>query len=216
MSFKLPRFVTPEARNTLRPPEREVALRRESIASSKTTLVLRSKGDAKSAVAYRVTTEEGKTVYTVSGRNYGDRGFREFHDSSGLPLFELHTKTRLGFLHNWFLTMPGGGDVKIAELEHWLVRDGQERKKMKFSFRNMAANDTKDDEEKALSLDIESYGQIMARYDIIDGDRRIAGVYESIHHNDTLALLPSSRRKPIRPAVDLTVVPGVDTSLVSL
>ncbi|KAJ5092753.1 hypothetical protein N7456_008614 [Penicillium angulare] len=192
MSFRLPRFTSPYPRQSLKQPEREVAIRKESIATSRTTLVLKSKGDDKAAIAYRITTEQGQTVYTVSGRNYGDQGFRELHDASGLPLFELHTKSRLGFPSGW-------------------------GKNMRFSFRNMAANEVKDDDEKFLTLDVavESYGQIMAKYDINDGDRKIAWVYESVQHNDILALMPSSRRKPIRPAVDLVVAAGVDTLLVT-
>lgn len=216
MAFRLPRFTSPYPRQSLKQPEREVAIRKESIATSRTTLVLKSKGDDKAAIAYRITTEQGQTVYTVSGRNYGDQGFREFHDASGLPLFELHTKSRFGFPSGWYLTLPGG-DFKIAEGVPRLSMD-KGGKNMRFSFRNMAANEVKDDDEKFLTLDvaIESYGQIMAKYDINDGDRKIAWVYESVQHNDILALMPSSRRKPIRPAVDLVVAAGVDTLLVSL
>ncbi|KAJ5267052.1 hypothetical protein N7478_009860 [Penicillium angulare] len=217
MSFRLPRFTSPYPRQSLKQPEREVALRTESIASSRTTLVLKSKGDDKAAIAYSITTEQGQTVYTVSGRKYGDQNFREFHDASGLPLFELHTKTRLGFPSGWYLTMPGGGDVKIAEGGPRLSMD-KGGKNMRFSFRNMATNEAKAEDDKFITLDvaIESYGQIMAKYDINDGDRKIAWVYESVQHNDVLALMPSSRRKSIRPAVDLVVAAGVDTLLVSL
>lgn len=196
----------------MRPPEREIALRKESIVSTKTTLVLRPKGHAQSVAAYAITTEENEPVYTVSGRKYGDRVCREFHDASGLPLFELHTKTALGKPYSWFITMPGGGDMKIAVGE---PRWAGHNKTMKFSFRNMAASDTKREEEKELTLLVSPVGEVMARYDVIDGDRRIAGIYESIHHNDTLALLPQSRRKGLRPAMDVTIVAGVDSSLVS-
>lgn len=202
----------PKPRQSMRPPEREIALRRDSIVSTKTTLVLRPNGNAQSAAAYAITTEEDEPVYTVSGRKYSDRVCREFHDTSGLPLFELHTKTALGRPYSWFITLPGGGDMKIAEGE---PRWAGNNKSMKFSFRNMAASDTKREEEKDLTLLVSPVGEVMARYDVIDGDRRIAGVYESIHHNDTLALLPKSRRKGLRPAMDVTIVAGVDSSLVS-
>ena len=102
--------------------------------------------------------------------------------------------------------------MKIAEGE---PRWAGNNKSMKFSFRNMAASDTKREEEKDLTLLVSPVGEVMARYDVIDGDRRIAGVYESIHHNDTLALLPKSRRKGLRPAMDVIIVAGVDSSLVS-
>ncbi|GLI72366.1 hypothetical protein PoHVEF18_000538 [Penicillium ochrochloron] len=202
----------PKPRKSMRPPEREIALRRESIVPAKTTLILKPNGNAQSVAAYIITDEEEEPVYTVSGRKYGDRVCREFHDASGLPLFELHTKRALGRPYSWFITMPGGGDPKIAVGE---PRWGGNHKGMKFSFRNMAANDTKRDEEKDMTLVVTPCGEIMARYDIIDGDRRIAGVYESIQHNDTLALLPKSRRKSLRPAMDLMIVSGVDSSLVA-
>ena len=102
--------------------------------------------------------------------------------------------------------------MKIAEGE---PRWAGNNKSMKFSFLNMAASDTKREEEKDLTLLVSPVGEVMARYDVIDGDRRIAGVYESIHHNDTLALLPKSRRKGLRPAMDVIIVAGVDSSLVS-
>jgi hypothetical protein len=197
----------------MRPPDREIALRIESIVPAKTTLVLKPNGNARSVAAYTITTEDEETVYTVSGRKYGDRVCREFHDASGLPLFELHTKVLLGRPYSWFITMPGGGNIKLAEGE---PRWGGNNKSMKFSFRNMAANDTKRDDDKDMTLLVSPCGDVMARYDIIDGDRRIAGVYESIHHNNTLALLPKSRRKNLRPAMDLPIVAGVDSSLVRL
>ncbi|OOQ86116.1 hypothetical protein PEBR_24411 [Penicillium brasilianum] len=212
MSLHSPGF-KPKPRKSMRPPERQVALRTESIVPAKTTLVLKPNGNAQSVAAYIITTEEEEEpVYTVSGRKYGDRVCREFHDASGLPLFELHTKTTLGRPYSWFITMPGGGDIKIAEGE---PRWGNNKKSMKFSFRNMAPNDAKRDSDKDMTLLISPCGDIMARYDIIDGDRRIAGVYESIHHNDTLALLPKSRRKSLRPAMDVVIVAGVDSSLVA-
>ncbi|EPS27523.1 hypothetical protein POX_e06488 [Penicillium oxalicum] len=200
-------------RKSMRAPVREIAFRPESIAAAKTTLVLRPHGNAASNAAYLITTEDHIPVYTVSGRKSGDRVCREFYDPSGLPLFELHTKTMLGRPLSWFITMPGGGsDMKIAEGQ---PRWAGTQKSMVFSFRNMAAVDNKREEEKNMSLLVTSTGQVMARYDIIDGDRRIAGVNESIHHNETLALMPQSRRKSLRPAMDLTVVPGVDTLLIA-
>ncbi|KAJ5477289.1 hypothetical protein N7539_007433 [Penicillium diatomitis] len=200
-------------RASMRAPIREIALRPESIATTKTTLVLRPNGNAASNAAYIITTEDHQPVYTIAGRKAGDRVCREFHDASGLPLFELHTKTMLGRPLSWFITMPGGGaDMKIAEGQpRWA--GGQ--KSMVFSFRNRAAVQNKREEEATMSLLVSSNGQIMARYDVIDGDRRVAAVNESIHHNETLALMPQSRRRSLRPAMDLTVVPGVDTSLVA-
>lgn len=48
---------------------------------------------------------------------------------------------------------------------------------------------------------------------MIDGDRRVAEVCESVRHNDKLALTAGSRRGH-RPALDIVITPGVDMALV--
>lgn len=199
-------------RMTLRGPERPVALRSEFITDSKTALILKPRGDAHSAVAYRVTDDDGITHFTATGQKFSDRTCREFRDASGLPLFELHRKFSLRN-NTWAVTLPGSDTANIATgtlrmslglLNYFTI-----------TFENAAAVDTKKEEDKTLTLRVEKYGNVLATFDVVDGDRKIAEIRESIPHNRKLALLPESK-EGYRPVLDITVTPGVDTSLVSL
>lgn len=200
-------------RKSLRSPEREIAFRKEQIATTKRSLILKPQGDARSAVSYKITDNDGTPEFTVTGRKYGDRSCREFRDSSGLPFFELHTAGLTIFSSRWYITLPGGGDVKVAKAGPQFSWNGSV---MKFTFQNMAAADTKREEDKELTLSVAKHGVVLSFFDIVDNDRRIAEVRESIQHNDKLNLRKSSRGQGHRPTLELTVMPGVDVSLVSL
>jgi uncharacterized protein YxjI len=200
-------------RKSLRSPEREIAFRKEQIATTKRSLVLKPQGDAHSAVSYKITDEDGTPEFTVTGRKYGDRSCREFRDSSGLPFFELHTSGLASLSSRWYITLPGGGDIKVAKAGPQFSWNGNV---MKFTFRNMAARETKGEEDKELTLSVAKHGEVLSFFDIVDGDRRIAEVRESVQHNEKLNLRKSSRGQGHRPTLDLTVMPGVDVSLVSL
>lgn len=198
-------------RKALKSPEREVALRKEYIATSKTSLVLKPQGGAHSAVSYEITNEDEASAFTVTGRKYSDRACREFRDSSGLPLFELHTISAAIFPLQWYITLPGDDDLKVAKAA---ARMSWNSEVLKFTFRNMAASDTKNGQDKDLTLKVKRHGEALAFFDVMDEDRRIADVRESIRHNERLALRRSSRWQRRRPALDLIIMPGVDESLV--
>lgn len=203
----------PTPRKSLRSPEREIAFRKEQIATTKRSLVLKPQGDAHSAVSYRITDEDGATVFTVTGRKYGGRSCREFRDSSGLPFFELHTSGLAKLSARWYITLPGGGDIKVAKARPQFSWNGGV---MKFSFQNMAASETKSENDKELTLSVSKHGMVLSFFDIVDVDRRVAEVRESVQHNERLNLRKSTRGGGHRPTLDLTVMPGVDASLVSL
>ncbi|KAJ5693198.1 hypothetical protein N7462_002621 [Penicillium macrosclerotiorum] len=198
-------------RTSLRPPDREVALRRESIVTSKTELVLKPQGNPESAIAYKVVDEDGIPVYTVTGRKYDNRACREFRDASGLPLFDLHRKAAFSIPYRWYITMPGA-DERIAEAEPRLAGS---TKSLKFSFQNMAAIDLKTDTDRELTLQVVRQGEALVLLDVIDGDRRVAEINESIRHNERLFLTRGSKRG-LRQAMDLVIVSGIDSSLVSI
>lgn len=67
--------------------------------------------------------------------------------------------------------------------------------------------------EKMITLHVERHGNALALFDLVDGDRKVAEVRESVCHNEKLALMSS--RHGYRPAMDVIVMPGVDISLVS-
>lgn len=197
-------------RLTLKGPERPIAVRKEHIPDSKTTLILRPQGDAHSAAAYKVTDEDGLTHFTATGQKFGDRTCREFRDASGLPLFELHRRTSLR--SHWSVTLPGSNAANIATGSSL----GMNMRAVCFTitFENVAAVDSKKKEDRMLTLQIEKHGNVLVTFDVVDGNRKVSEIRESIPHNRKLALMPESRER-YRPVFDITVAPGVDMSLVS-
>jgi hypothetical protein len=112
--------------------------------------------------------------------------------------------------NTWSVTLPGSKHANIATASAgWSVGD------FKITFQNRAAVESKKEEEKILTLEVEKYGNALASFDVVDGDRKVAEIRESIPHNEKLALFPSSK-KGYRPVLDVTVLPGVDLSLVRL
>ncbi|KAJ5773309.1 hypothetical protein N7457_008205 [Penicillium paradoxum] len=211
---RMNRKITPKSsapRYALKAPEREVAFRMEHIAAEKTKLVLKPHGDPQSHNAYKILDEEGSSAFTATGRKYNDRACRELRDSSGLPLFDIHMKPFSNPL-GWVITLPGSeiGDATIAKATPQLTWNGVN---LTFAFRNGAAEDSKN-EDKRVMLTVKKHGQVLAFFDVVDGDRRIAELRESITHNEKLVLRSMNRRSH-RPALDLIVSPGVDISLVA-
>ncbi|KAJ5414513.1 hypothetical protein N7509_001140 [Penicillium cosmopolitanum] len=197
-------------RKAFRPPHRQIAFRKEYIATSETRLVLKPQGDAQSAVSFKIIDDEdGSVKFTVSGRKYGNRACREFRDSSGLPLFELHRKAL--FTHSWFITLPGSDHASIARAApKWSFTQGFDD--FSLSFENQAAVDAKGQEERRVELNIERHGTILALYDVVDGDRKVAVVRESIQRNEILPFM-NSRWRRYKPILEVTVTSGADMSM---
>ncbi|RHZ48797.1 uncharacterized protein CDV56_106124 [Aspergillus thermomutatus] len=174
-------------RKALRGPHRPIALRQEYITDSKTTLVLSPQGDAQSVTAYKVKDQDGRTIFTASGK--------------------------ISLKSAWYITLPGG-DREVT-LATGAPRLAPAFGNFSISLRNAAASDTKSAAEKELTLIVERHGRVLQSFDVIDGDRKVAEVCESIRHNEKLALKASSRRGH-RPALDVVMTPGVDMSLVAV
>ena len=156
--------------------------------------------------------EDGSLKFTASGKKHGDRACREFRDSSGLPLFELHQKAI--FTHSWFVTLPGSDHASIAKAApKWSFIQGTHD--FSLSFENQAATDGKGQEEERVELNIERHGGILALYDVVDRDRKVAVVRESIEHNETLPFM-NSRWRRYKPILEVTVASGADMSMVRI
>ncbi|KAE8149386.1 tubby C-terminal-like domain-containing protein [Aspergillus avenaceus] len=197
-------------RRALKAPERPIAIRKDHMTEAKSVLVVRPQGDAQSAVAYSIQDDDGITMFTASGRKFGDRSCREFRDSSGLPLFELHRKH---WRNSWSVTLPGSSSARIAKISQRRNGIGN----FYITFENAGAFACKDREDKELTLEIESHGNVLAMYDIVDGDRKVAEVRESIQHNEKLALVrrfPSTKHN-YRPVLDVIITAEVDLSLIA-
>ncbi|KAB8245621.1 tubby C-terminal-like domain-containing protein [Aspergillus flavus] len=202
--------ISSQPRKVLKAPDRPIAIRENYITDSRTLLTLRPQGDAQSVAAYKVQDGNGVTQFTASGRKYNGRSCREFRDSSGLPLFELHRK--FSFRDAWCITLPGSPTAEsIATGAPRLAPFGN----LVFTFTNVAVTDVKGSvDDKKVTLEVERHGRVLESFDIVDGDRKVAEVRESVQHNPKLALTPSTRRN-YRPVLDIIVTPGVDLSLVT-
>lgn len=202
----------PAPRLTLKSPEREVAFRQEHVVRAKTTLVLKPARDDSLEIGYHIDHEDGTPVYTVTGRKFGDRSSREFRDASGLPLFDIHRWAALSVPFHWYLTMPGSDrKSKIATANsHTSLKGGD----LKFTFQNMAASYEKVEGDRDVTLMVRRHGEALKLFDVVDGDRRIGEVRESIRHNEKLYLTKRSRRQGFRPALEVVIMPGVDATLV--
>lgn len=204
---------TSRPRYVLKAPERQVAFRQEHIADEKTTLILKPHGDAQSENAYKITHEEGAPAFTATGRKHSDRSCREVRDASGLPLFDIYKKP-LSSPFSWVVTLPGSKPSADAAIAKATPQWSWGSINLSLEFRNVAAVETKDEEDKKLSLMVKKHGMALSFFDVVDGDRRIADIRESVNHNEKLALRRGSRGGSHRPALDLIVAPGMDISLV--
>ncbi|KAJ5294968.1 hypothetical protein N7508_009789 [Penicillium antarcticum] len=200
----------PRDRKPFRIPQRQIALRKEHIATTDTHLLLKPQGGAQSAVRFKIIDDyNDSTKFTVTGKKYSDRSCREIRDSSGLPLFEIHEKAR--FAHKWFVTLPGSNEATVANAAvKYSLKYGINDFGM--SFENQAALETKDQENKQVNLVVERHGNSIPRFDVVDGDRTVACVKESWEHNRTWPLMTTGYRKT-QPVLDISVAAGADLSL---
>lgn len=207
---RLDRQIAPKRskpRYVLKAPERQVAFRQELVAEEKTALVLKPQGDAHSENAIKITDQDGASVFIATGRKHNDQSHscREVRDASGLPLFDIHKKP-LSHPFSFIITLPGSkpSDAAIAKATPQWSRNSIN---LNFVFRNGG-------EDKELSLTVKKHGVALSMFEVLDGNRRIADICESVTHNETLALRRNSRGKKRQPALDLVIPPGMDMSLV--
>ena len=100
---------------SVKPPPNPIAIRPDLIALKETTLRLRPKANTHSATDYTMKdVATGSTVFSVIGKKYGSSPGREFRDSTGLPLFELH---RVGISRKpWRVRLPGDKERDLISI----------------------------------------------------------------------------------------------------
>lgn len=194
-----------EHRKTLREPGRPLALRGEYISEQKRSLVLYPSGDSGSRCAYTVRDENSRVIFTVTGRKSGSSSCREVRDQTGLPLFDIHRERSLLSVI-WAFYLPGSLRTPLMTCRRLSSRNRI------LDFENAVATEGKGVEERTVTMNIEKHGRALALFDVVDGDRRIMEIRESIQHNTKLALLPGHKAR-CRPAIDMTIMSGVDMSL---
>lgn len=196
-----------DIRRPLKEPVRPIGLRHEYMTEQKTHLTLYPAGNAMSECAYSIQDEDGAVLFTVSGRRCSPHCCREVRDQSGLPLFEIHQRSRWARNAAWSVSLPGGRTNPIAVGRRSLGGD------LHLEMENLVDLDC-NIKDRNLPIELESHGRILAIYDVVDGNRRIMEVKESIRHNKKLAFL-STRQAGYRPAMDMMIMPGVDMAMVS-
>lgn len=153
------------------------------------------------------------TVFTATGKKFGDRPGREFRDSSGLPLYELHQKL-VPLSQPWTISLPGCDDSGLVSTQLRPNLRGYRCVSCEIKFQNAAAIPNKHVHEKIVKLHTQRRPSRLYAFDVMDGDRKVAEVQESISKNEKLALMPE-HRKGYHPILDIRVAPGVDLALVS-
>lgn len=191
-------------RKPLKEPVRPIGLRYEYMAEQKTHLTLYPAGSAVSECAYYIQYEDGPVLFTVSGRRCIPHCCREVRDQSGLPLFEIHQ--RWFWVRNaWSISLPGGRTSPIVVGRRSPGGD------LHLEMENLIEVDS-NVKDRNLPINLESHGRVLTTYDVVDGNRRIMEVKESIRHNKKLALL-STHQAGYRPAMDVLIMPGVDMAM---
>ncbi|GKZ18391.1 hypothetical protein AbraCBS73388_000960 [Aspergillus brasiliensis] len=181
---------SPTPRKPLKSPSRPIALQQNYITNTKTTLVLiPPHSDAsRSATAYTVKDHQDvqNTLFTASGYNYNDGSGSD--SGSGSNVLATGSPRFAPAFGNFSLRLRNAAAV-----------DGDGK--------------GEEEEKKEVTLVVERHGRVLQSFDVIDGDRRVAEVRESVQHNDKLALRAGSRRG-YRPAMDIVVTSGVDVALI--
>ncbi|CDM37965.1 Tubby C-terminal-like domain [Penicillium roqueforti FM164] len=188
-------------RKPAKEPLRPIGLRFEYMTEQKTHLTLYPGGSAVSECAYSIQDENGAVLFTVSGRRCSPHYCREVRDQSGLPLFEIHQRSRW-VRNTWTVSLPGCRTTPIAIGRHSLGGD------LHLELENLIQVDC-NVKERNLPIDLESHGRVLTMYDVVDDNRRIMEIKESIRHNKKLALL-SFCQAGYRPAMDMVIMPGMD------
>ncbi|KAI2705864.1 hypothetical protein CBS147332_7108 [Penicillium roqueforti] len=171
-------------RKPAKEPLRPIGLRFEYMTEQKTHLTLYPGGSAVSECAYSIQDENGAVLFT-----------------SGLPLFEIHQRSRW-VRNTWTVSLPGCRTTPIAIGRHSLGGD------LHLELENLIQVDC-NVKERNLPIDLESHGRVLTMYDVVDDNRRIMEIKESIRHNKKLALL-SFCQAGYRPAMDMVIMPGMD------
>lgn len=195
-------------------PLRPIALRNDLIATRHTRLHMKPECNPRSETDYIIKDDlDESVVFTVTGKKFGDRPGREFRDQSGLPLFELRQKAIL-LRQPWTIRLPGCDDADLVSIHlrrnFWDFSNGN----CDLKFENAAAVENKQLADKIAKLRTHRRQSMLYAFDVLDGDRKVAEIQESVQKNDRLAMMPESR-KGYRPILDIRVAPGVDLALVS-
>ncbi|KAI9929636.1 hypothetical protein ASPWEDRAFT_172701 [Aspergillus wentii DTO 134E9] len=201
------------ARGTpVQPPPHPIAIRTEHIPKEKTLIYIRPKADPYSANDYTVKDDAtDETLFTVTGKKYGNDSGREFRDSSGLPLFELRRSYRFP---GWRTKINLPGDKEdLVEVKHRAMNGNFD-----LIFKNQAAVHSKADIDKIVKLEVHRTApDPLLSFGAVVGDTKVVDVRESLESNKSIVHMYTQYGEP-RPkrVMDVTVAEGFDMVLASL
>jgi hypothetical protein len=200
------------SRRSLQKPLHPIAIRLEQIASSEILLYVRPKCDGQSASNYTIRNDtDGSTVFTVTGQKSGLCAGREFRDTSGLPLFELHKV--VAFKRPWRVRLPG------ADKKDDLIKVSTKRSfgNHNLVLRNAVANKSKGESDKMVKLEVhQTSAAFWPTFEVMADGQKVVNVHESLERNETIGTFNTDwpRQLPSRPVLDVCVSEGFDLSLV--
>ncbi|KAJ5115471.1 hypothetical protein NUU61_001230 [Penicillium alfredii] len=192
-----------------------IGIRQEHIADSQTLLYLQPKYDQLSPNEYTLRRDwDNSTIFTVTGKKYGDTPVREFRNSSGLPLFEAHRVVPT-WRRPWRVRLPGSEGTELVEIKTgWQSR-------LHLTFRDAAATDSKEESEKMVRVEIQQM-VTFAWHEFtawVEG-KKVVDIRENMHLNKTIGTIYNTRSwaptLPPRPVLDVLVAEGFDLSLAAL
>ncbi|KAJ5097025.1 hypothetical protein N7456_007746 [Penicillium angulare] len=196
-------------------PRHPIGLRQELVTEFDRLLYIDPKYDKHSPAEFTVKYDsDDSTLFTVTGKKYGNRPVREFRDKSGLPMFESERVwPALRWKKPWRVRLPGNNedlvDIKLKWKPHTFD----------MTFRNALAQDAKKDEDKLVTLEVRRASALCSFAVYADG-RKVADIRESVVRNRTISFWGvntsnSTNHIPTRKIMDVLVADGFDLSLVS-
>jgi hypothetical protein len=210
-------------RASVQEPPFSIGLRQEHIEKFEKSIYIEPKYDPKSSSEYKIKNDSNdSTVFEVTGKKYSTRPVREFRDSTGLPLFEVERPFKILKTKNpWCVRLPGNHDedlVDITMIGSWSL---DKSSNFDLTFRNVLAKDTKTEEGRIVSLQVQRQNSVLGGFSVVFNGRKIADIRESMERNRAIKRWAphasrTSRSHPSRVILDILVAGGVDLSLVRL
>lgn len=200
----------------VKPPPNPIAIRPDLITSEETTLRLHPKANTHSATDYTIKdVATGSTIFSVTGKKYGSSPGREFRDSTGLPLFELH---RVGISRKpWRVRLPGDKERDLISI---CMRGPSMKIKLEIA-QNCAATAGGQDGKRE-GEDMETVKMEVRRttalftFDVLAGEQKVADVRENaeINHSIGHSISGPYDYAPPKRVLDINLAEGLDMSIV--
>jgi len=199
----------------VKPLSNPIAIRPEHIASEETRLHLHPKADIRSATDYIVEDAvTGSKIFSVTGQKYGSGSGREFRDSTGLPLFELH---RAGLSRKpWRVRLPGDKNKDLISI---CMRGASMKIKLNVvqSRATAAGGDRRREEEETVKMKVDQTTALFT-FDVLAGNQKVADIRENAEVNDSMGhwIAGPYHYVPPKRVLDIQLAVRLDMSIVSV